>query len=73
MITKLDALTADIFHDSVCRQWRRNGMTKTWKRDHTRYRVPVKFGLYRYGAVTNDIAYKVHLPGAPECHHPNGR
>lgn len=73
MISKLDALTADMFHDSVCRQWRRNGQTQTWKRTPERFRVPVKFGLYRYNAITNDIAYKVHLPGSPDCKFPNGR
>lgn len=31
---------------------RRNGATKTWKRDVTRIRVPFKYGLYGYGAIT---------------------
>jgi len=35
---------------------RRNGATKTWKRDATRIRVPFKMGLYGYGAVeTSDF------------------
>jgi hypothetical protein len=38
------------------RYWRlrRNGCTKTWKRDLNRFRIPVKAGLYVYSAVTND-------------------
>ena len=35
------------------RYWRarRNGKTQTWKRDKTRFRIPVKYGLYGYGAI----------------------
>lgn len=33
--------------------WRRNGATQTWKRDPGRFRVPVKYGLYGYGAITD--------------------
>ena len=73
MISKLDALTQDVFHDNLCRTWRRNGQTKTWKRDTNRFRVPVKYGLYRYGAVTDDNAYLVHVPGADGCHMKDGR
>lgn len=72
MITKQEALTANMFHDSVCRQWRRNGETQTWKRSPERFRVPVKFGLYRYDAITEDIADRVHIPGAKDCNFPNG-
>ena len=32
-------------------RWRVNGKVKTWKRDITRIRVPVKHGLYDYGYV----------------------
>jgi hypothetical protein len=73
MISKLEALTCDMFHDSVCRKWRRNGQTQTWKRDTTRFRVPVKFGLYRYDQITQDNAYLAHVPGSDECTFPNGR
>jgi hypothetical protein len=31
---------------------RRNGMTKTWKRDPKRYEIPVKAGLKSYGTIT---------------------
>ena len=73
MISKLDALTADMFHDSVCRQWRRNGQTQTWKRSPERFRVPVKFGLYRYAQITDSITDSVHLPGSAECKLEGGR
>lgn len=50
------------------RTWRRNGQTVTWKTRPAQYRVPVKFGLYRYGQifqggeliVTGWPAYRVH-------------
>ena len=31
---------------------RRNGATKTWKRDANRVYIPYKMGLYGYGAIT---------------------
>lgn len=31
---------------------RRNGMTKRWKTDEQRIRIPYKFGLYGYGQIT---------------------
>lgn len=63
MITKLDALTVDVFHDEACRCWRRNGQTRTWKRDTERFYVPVKYGLYTYGNITQTNAGSVHVPG----------
>ena len=35
------------------RWWRlrRNGKTKTWKKNPQRFRIPVKFGLKFYGAI----------------------
>lgn len=30
---------------------RRNGRTKRWKRDPSRIRVPIKYGLYGYAAI----------------------
>ncbi len=33
-------------------QLRRNGATQTWKRDPSRFRIPVKFGLKGYEAIT---------------------
>lgn len=31
--------------------WRKNGITKTWKRYKHRASVPVKFGTYHYGHI----------------------
>lgn len=30
---------------------RRNGQTKTWKREPDRFRIPVKIGFRHYGAI----------------------
>ena len=77
MVTKEEALTADVFHyngkmvcfstvgkrggvktvQTVCR---RNGATQTWKRDVKRFRVPVKYGIYEYNAITQDNAADWH-------------
>ena len=29
------------------------GQVKTWKKDQNRIKIPVKWGLYRYGYITN--------------------
>lgn len=34
------------------KRWRVSGAVQTWKRDATRIRVPLKFGLYSYDALT---------------------
>jgi hypothetical protein len=31
---------------------RRNGATKTWKRDEEKVRIPIKFGYKGYGVIT---------------------
>ena len=51
--------------------WRRNGATQTWKRDPERFRVPVKYGLRGYGALTESAAGVWHTGRAEEC--PDGR
>ena len=38
--------------DGSPQRWRVNGQVKTWKRDPSRVKVPVKHGLYRYDYVT---------------------
>jgi hypothetical protein len=38
------------------RRARRNGATKTWKRDPERFRLPVKYGLYEHIVITEDNA-----------------
>ena len=30
-----------------------NGKPKMWKRNHNRVRVPIKYGLFSYGELTN--------------------
>lgn len=70
MITREQALTANMFHAEPCTKqrqecWRRNGKTKTLKRQPEYYSVPVKHGLYHYGYITPAVADKVHV--AEEC------
>ena len=74
MVTKEEAMAADSFHYGNCvrvtgtrggitetvERWRRNGRTKTWKRDASRFRVPIKFGLYHYGEITETNAHLFH-------------
>lgn len=45
-------------------RWRVNGAVKTWKRDPSRVRVPLKFGLYAYDAVTEDDIDRLRAQGA---------
>lgn len=35
------------------KRWKVNGEVKTWKRDASRIRVPLKHGLYVYDALTD--------------------
>jgi hypothetical protein len=44
---------------------RRSGATQTWKRDTNRFRVPVKYGMYESGEITQDNCGDFHL--ASEC------
>jgi hypothetical protein len=69
MITKEQALTECEFH-AGCQKivgprggvtfkpsiFRRNGQTQTWKTRPDNWRIPVKRGLYEYGAITHDDA-----------------
>jgi hypothetical protein len=48
-------------HTPTGKTWRRNGQTKTWKRDENRFEIPVKFGLYDYGYITNENAAEFQL------------
>ena len=42
--------------DGTPQRWRVNGKIKTWKRSPDRVQVPVKYGLYGFGYVTeNDL------------------
>jgi hypothetical protein len=40
---------------------RRNGKTQTWKRSPERFRIPVKYGLYEYGNITEENAHLFFL------------
>jgi len=37
-------------------KWRVNGKIKLWKRDVTRFSIPIKHGLYDYAYLTNENA-----------------
>ena len=39
--------------DNTPMRFKVNGAVKTWKRDKTRIKVPLKRGLYEYGELTN--------------------
>ena len=58
-LTKNNCLLAEIFYqkhlDGSFTRWYRNGKTKTWIRTPSRFRIPVKHGLYRYDAITEDV------------------
>lgn len=45
-------------------RWRVNGQVKLWKRSPERVRVPVKYGLYSYDAITEDSIEGLNLRGA---------
>jgi len=38
--------------DGSPQRWKVNGMVKTWKRNPERIQVPLKYGLYRFGYLT---------------------
>ncbi len=42
---------------------RPNGRCQTWKRDPERFRLPIKYGLYEYNAITQDNNSLFHLAG----------
>jgi len=42
--------------DGTPQRWKVNGKVKTWKRDDSRVKIPVKHGLYNHGYITeNDL------------------
>lgn len=76
MITYQQALTESEFHrEGACHRivgprggvtetverWRRNGATKTWKTRPGEFRLPIKFGLRSYDAVTDRDAHLLHV------------
>jgi hypothetical protein len=81
VITFEQAQTVDFFHYGTCTRkvgkrggvtikqeaWRRNGKTKTWKTRPGEFSVPIKYGLWDYGYVTDKNAQEWHAPGDPGC------
>ena len=50
----LDARCIEVLcFDGKWRTIRRNGATQRWKRDPTRFRIPIKMGMYAYSAITD--------------------
>ena len=45
--------------DKTPQRWRVSGMVKTWKRDASRVKVPVKHGMYDNGYITEDNMHLV--------------
>lgn len=41
----------EVLYDNMGKRWYVNGAVKTWKSDPQRIRVPLKHGLYTYGAL----------------------
>jgi hypothetical protein len=72
-ITKDDILRGSEFHDNSarnstgCVRWRRNGATKTWVTRPAEFRIPVKYGLYGHGYITETNASEYHT--AKNCPH----
>jgi hypothetical protein len=80
VITWDQAVNASEFHENGCTitrgvrggiitrvvRWRANGRTQTWKRDPTRFRVPIKHGLYACSSIESRYnADAFHVPS--EC------
>lgn len=57
--------TRNGIHIAKCDRWRRNGKTQAWKTRPDEFKIPVKFGLYGYGYITELTASCFHL--ASEC------
>jgi hypothetical protein len=63
MITREQAMIENVFHANYSEnRWRRNGVTKTWKRNPEKFRIPVKCGLSSYGYITEYNEVNFHLP-----------
>ena len=68
MLTKEQAMTVDRVHSNGCQTtgkpqiWRRNGATQTWVTRPKDFRLPVKYGMYSYDAITPSNADSVHAP-----------
>ena len=47
--------------DGTPQRWRVNGKVKTWKRDTSKVKVPVKYGLYSHDYLTESDLHLVSL------------
>lgn len=75
MVTKEQALTHAVFHYGTCKQtigprggkktqieqWRANGRCQTWVTKPYKFSLPIKYGLYNHGYLTNDNADLFHV------------
>jgi len=55
----------DMTHTSDGRRWKVNGRVRVWKRSPHRVQVPIKFGLYGHGYITEDNCHMFTL-GEPD-------
>lgn len=42
---------------SKAKNWRANGKCKVWIRNTEKFQLPIKFGLYEHGYLTNENAH----------------
>ena len=68
--TILNLQHGDVLHidhpvRSTCQRWRVTGKVQRWKRDLERFQVPLKHGLYDYGALLPGDERRCHLES--EC------
>src|ERR1700687_84261 len=80
VITKEQALTVNEFHERHSVEikvgprggktypkiftWRRNGKTQTWVRNPEKFQIPVKFGMYLHGYITE---HDISVHAAEDC------
>lgn len=53
--------------DGSCQRWRVNGRPQTWKTRPDEIRVPIKYGMYVYGQLTNNDLPNFHLESECPC------
>ncbi len=65
LVNRSNAMTANNFEhisqknkDGSPVRVRRNGKTQTWKKQPDNFRIPIKYGLYGYGNLTQDNAHE---------------
>ena len=49
----------DVVIDDRGKRWYVTGKVQLWKRDPKRVRIPIKHGLYVYGALTENNLHRV--------------